>query len=191
MTGKLLSFLGVVVVLAGAYLVALDLARSMRLSPGGDGGTADIGGPKIVLRGVEMIEAREEGPVYRLRSDDASYSAMSALVVASGVTLTLSERMGDIVVTAPAASWNMNEGRVDLGEGATARNDRGWTASSPRAIIDLRSEEIAAEEASLAAPGVTVTGSNLRWRWREGTMALDSPRSRIIPRTMPAPGKRR
>ncbi|MGZ8439975.1 MAG: hypothetical protein ACXWXD_04240 [Candidatus Deferrimicrobiaceae bacterium] len=190
MTGKLLSFLGVVVVLAGAYLVALDLARSMRLTPGGDGGTADIGGPKIVLRGVEMIEAREEGPAYRLRSDDASYSAMSARVVASGVTLTLKERKGDIVVTAPAASWDMNEGRVDLDEGASARNDRGWTASAPRAVIDLRSEEIAAEEASLAAPGVTVTGSNLRWRWREGTMALDSPRSRIIPRTMLAPGKR-
>ena len=190
MTGKLLSFLGVVVVLAGAYLVALDFARSMRLSPGGDGGTTDIGGPKIVLRGVEMIETREEGAAYRLRSDDASYSAMSALVVASGVTLTLSERKGDIVVTAPAASWNMNEGRVDLGEGATARNDRGWTASAPRAIIDLRSEEIAAEEASLAGPGVTVTGSNLRWRWHEGTMALDSPRSTIIPRTIPVPGKR-
>ena len=190
MKGKLLSFLGVVAVLAGAYLLALDLARSLRLPPGGDGGTADIGGPKIVLRGVEMIEAHREGPVYRLRSDDASYSAMSARVAASGVTLTLKEREGDIVVTAPAASWNMNEGRVGLDEGASARNDRGWTASAPRAIIDLRSEVIAAEEASLAAPGVTVTGSNLRWRWREGTMALDSPRSRIISQNLPAPGKR-
>src|SRR4030065_376958 len=54
-TGKVLSFLGVVVVLAGAYLVALDLARSMRLTPGGDGGTVDIGGPKMVLRGGEVI----------------------------------------------------------------------------------------------------------------------------------------
>jgi len=188
--GKLLSFLGVVAVLAGAYLLALDLARSLRLPPGGDGGTADIGGPKIVLRGVEMIEVHREGPVYRLRSDDASYSVMSARVVASGVTLTLKEREGDIVVTAPAAAWNMNEGRVGLDEGASARNDRGWTASAPRAIVDLRSEVIAAEEASLAAPGVTVTGSNLRWRWREGTMALDSPRSRVIPRNLPAPGKR-
>ena len=190
MTGKLLSFLGVVAVLAGAYLLALDIARSLRFPPGGDGGTADIGGPKIVLRGVEMVEARGEGPVYRLRSDDASYSATSAHMVASGVTLTLPEREGDIVVTALTASWDMNAGRVDLDEGASARNGRGWTASAPRAIIDLRSEVIAAEEASLAAPGVTVTGSNLRWRWREGTVALDSPRSRINPRNVPAPGKR-
>jgi hypothetical protein len=188
--GKLLWFLGVVAVLAGVYLLALDLARSFRLPPAGDGGTADIGGPKIVLRGVEMIEVHREGPVYRLRSDDASYSAMSARVVASGVTLTLSERGGDIVVTAPVASWNMNEGRVGLDEGVSARNDTGWAASTPRAIIDLRSGVISAEEAGLTAPGVTVTGSNLRWRWREGTMALDSPKSRIIPENMPALGKR-
>jgi hypothetical protein len=190
MKGKLLSFLGVVAVLAGVYLLALNLARNLRLPPGGDGGTAEISGPKVVLHGVEMIEVHREGPVYRLRSDDASYSVMSARVVASGVTLTLSEREGDIVVTAPVASWNMNEGRVDLDEGASARNDTGWAASAPRAIIDLRSEVITAEAASLAAPGVTITGSNLRWRWREGTMALDSSRSRIIPRNLPAPGKR-
>lgn len=190
MTGKLLSFLGVVAVLAGAYLLALDLARSLRIpAPGGED-PADIGGPKIVLRGVEMTEARGEGPVYRLRSDDASYSAAAARMVASGVALTLPEREGEIVVTALSASWDMNEGRVDLAEGASARNGRGWTASAPRAIIDLRSEVIAAEEASLAAPGVNVEGTNLRWRWREGTVALDSPRSRIIPRNVPAPGKR-
>jgi hypothetical protein len=188
--GKLLWFLGVFAVLAGVYLLALDLARSFRLPPAGDGGTADIGGPKIVLRGVEMIEVHREGPVYRLRSDDASYSAMSARVVASGVTLTLAERGGAVVVTAPVASWNMNEGRVGLDEGVSARNDTGWAASAPRAIIDLRSGVISAGEAGLAAPGVTVTGSNLRWRWREGTMALDSPRSRIIPENMPALGKR-
>jgi hypothetical protein len=188
--GKLLSVLGVFAVLAGVYLMALGLARSLRLSPGGDGGTADIGGPKVVLHGVEMIEVHREGPVYRLRSDDASYSVRAASVVASGVTLTLKEREGDIVVTAPAASWNMNEGRVDLDEGASVRNDTGWTASAPRVIIDLRSEVIAAKEASLAAPGVTITGSNLRWRWREGTVALDSSRSRIIPRNLPVPGKR-
>ena len=190
MTGKLLSFLAVAAVLAGAYLVALGLARSLRLTTGGDGAPADIGGPKIVLRGGEMIETRGEEPVYRLRSDDASYSPMSGHVVASGVTLTLLKREGDIVVTAPTASMDMNKGRVDLDEGASLRNGRGWTASAPRAIIDLRSEEISAEEASLAAPGMTVTGSNLRWRWREGTMALDSPKSRIIPQNLPASGKR-
>jgi hypothetical protein len=190
MKGKLLSFLAVFAAIAGAYMLALGLARNLRLSPAGDGGPADLGGPKIVLRGVEMIEVRAEGPVHRLRSDEASYSALSASVAAKGVTLTLAERKGDIVVTAPAASWDMNEGRVDLDEGASARNDRGWAASAPRAVIDLRSGLISADEAGLEAPGVKVAGKNLRWRWRDGAMELDSPRSTIIPRDLRAPGKR-
>ena len=189
MTGKLLSALAVAAMFAGAYLLALDLSRRTLLSPGGSGRAAGGDGPQIILRGVEMIEERREGTVYRLVSDDASYSFLAGRVVASVVTLALREREGTIVVTAPVASWNLNEGRIDLPEGASARNARGWTASAPRASIDLKAEVITAGEAGLSGPGVTVAGSNLRWRWHEGTMELDSPRSRIFPRGEPGPGR--
>ncbi len=109
---------------------------------------------------------------------------------ASGVTLALSEPEGNIVVTAPVASWSMNEGRIDLADGASARNDAGWTATARRARVDLQSAVISADAASLTGPGVTVEGNNLRWSWDEGTITLESPKSTILPRDVTAPGKK-
>jgi hypothetical protein len=179
-TGKLLSGLAASAILAGVYLMALNLASSPRL-PAVVRAEADDAGPQIVLREVEMVEAGPGGRFYRLVSDDATYSFRSGQVFASGVTLSLRQQGGDVVVTASIASWNMSEGRIELAEGASAGNGLGWTASAPMASIDLKSEVISAEEASLAGPGITVTGRNLRWRWHDGTVALDSPRSRILP----------
>ena len=68
-------------------------------------------------------------------------------------------------------------------------NDTGWIATAPRASVDLKSEVIMADEARLSGPGFTVKGRNLRWRWQDRTVALDSPRSSILPGKVLAPGR--
>jgi hypothetical protein len=188
--GRLLSGVAVVLLFAGAYLIALNVAREARLNAPGNSQGGDAVGPQIILRGVEMVEMRREGQVYRLVSDNASYSIRSGYAFASNVTLLLKEREGDVVVTAPEASWDMNEGRIDLGKGASAKDGLGWTAVSPRAGVDLNAEVITAEDARVEGPGLSVEGSNLRWRWQDGTVVLDSPKSRILPGKVRAPEKR-
>lgn len=188
MTGKLLSWLAAAALLAGAGLLVRDLPTGASSSAKGSG-DADNGGPQIILRGVEMVEARREGQVYRLISGNALYSVQSGQALASDVILVLNERKGDIVVTAPVASWNMKEGRIDLARGGSATSGAGWSAVSPRASVDLKSEEIHAEEASLSGPGLTIEGNGLRWHWQDGKVELDSPRSSIHPGRDLAPGR--
>ncbi len=188
MTRKLFSWLSAAALLAGACLMVLDMSTGTSSSTKGSGEAVDSG-PQIVLRGVVMVEARQERQVYRLVSDNASYSVRSGQAIASNVTLVLKEREGDVIVTAPVASWNMKESRIDLAMGASAANGAGWTAISPRASVDLKSEVITAEEASLTGPGLTVVGNKLRWRWQDGKVELDSPRSSIKSGRGLAPGK--
>ncbi len=190
MIGRLLSGVAVVLLFAGAYLMALNVAREARRTAPGDSQAGDAVGPQIILRGVEMVEMRRGGQVYRLVSDNASYAIRSGYAFASNVTLVLKEREGDVVVTAPEASWDMNEGRIDLGKGASAKDGFGWTAVSPRAGVDLNAEVITAEDARVEGPGLSVEGSNLRWRWQDGTVELDSPKSRILPEKVRIPEKR-
>lgn len=189
MTGKLVSGLVAVAALAGAYLLALDLASGTRLVAENRAEEAGAG-PQVVLRGVEVIETRRGGKVYRLVSDEALYAVLASRVTASVVTLALAERNGGIVVTAPVLAWNMEDGRIDLVQGASARNGGGWTASAPGARIDLKSREITAEEAVLSGPGVTVAGRNLRWRWHDGSMDLDFPRSTVLPGKVRSPERK-
>ena len=160
------------------------LALAMSTAPGSSANGSvhpDGGSPQIVLRGVEMAEARQGGQVYRLVADNASYAVRSGRALASDVTLVLKEREGNVVVTAPVASWNMNENRIDLPMGATAKGEAGWTAVSPRASVDLKEEVIRAEEASLSGPGLMVEGNTLRWRWRDGKVELLEPKSSVVP----------
>lgn len=188
MIGKVLSVLAAVALIAGAYLLVQNLSGSLHLLPeernGGNGG-----GPKIILRVVEIVEMHPEGQTYRLASDNASYSISLGRVVASGVRLSLRERGENVMASAPLAFWDLNNGRIDLTKGAAVGNGTGWTATAPRASIDLKSEVIMAEEARLAGPGFTVEGRNLRWRWQDSTVALDSPRSIILPGRVLTPGR--
>lgn len=188
MIAKVLSGLAVVLVLTGVYLVALETARTTPPSSGSRPDESDATGPQIALRGVEMIEFRAQGPAYRLASDEAFYSVLSGRLSARGVTLLLPERSGDVVMKAPEASWDMVDGQVAFPEGASAESDGAWTASVPEARVDLRNEVIAAATARLAGPGMTVEGTHLRWYWREGRVALDSPRSSVLPGKVLAPG---
>jgi hypothetical protein len=190
-TGRLLSAVAVLLLFAGAYVVALNMTGEGRFSgPKDSSQDAGAGGPQIVLRGVEMVEMRREGQVYRLLSDNASYSIRVGHASASNVTLVLKEREGDVVVTAPVASWDMDEGRIDLPRGASARDGSGWSAVFPGAVVDLDAEVITAEDARFEGPGLTVAGRNLRWRWQDGTVALDSPRSSILPVRVRAPERK-
>ncbi len=188
MIAKVLSGLIVALLLAGIYLVALDVARSTPPSSGPAQGEAEGPGPRIELRGVEMVEFRRESPAYRLASDEALYSVLSERLSARGVTLLLPERSGNVVMKAPEASWDLVDGRVTFPEGASAESAGAWTASVPEADVDLRSQVIAAATARLSGPGLTVQGTHLRWHWRDGRVALDSPRSRVLPGKIRVPG---
>jgi hypothetical protein len=188
MTGRLLSWLAAAALLVGACLLILDLSTSTSSSTKGSVDAFDSG-PQIILRGVVMVEARRERQVYRLVSDNASYSVRSGQAIASDVTLVLKEQEGDVVVTAPMASWNMKEERIELAMGASAASGTGWKAVSPRASVDLKSEVFISEEASLSGPGITVVGNKLRWHWQDGKVELDSPRSSILPGRKLAPGR--
>jgi len=188
MIWKLFSWFAAAALLAGAGLLVLAMSTGTSSSTQGTGDAGDSG-PQIILRGVVMVEAHRERQVYRLVSDNASYSVWEGQAIASDVTLVLKERDGDVIVTAPMASWDMKEGRIDLAMGASAVNGAGWTAISPHASVDLKSEVITAEEASLSGPGLTVVGNNLRWRWQDGKMELDSPESSIDPGRNLAPGR--
>ena len=189
MIGKLLSGLAAAALIVGAYLLLQNLSEVPHPLPEGRNG-GNGSGPKIILRVVEIVEVHPEGQTYRLASDNASYSISLGRVVASDVRLTLRERGENVVASAPLASWDLNNGRIDLAKGAAVENGTGWTATAPRASIDLKSEVITAEEASLAGPGFTVEGRNLRWRWQDSTVALDSPRSSFLPGRVLAPGKK-
>lgn len=187
MTKKLLIAAGVAALLAGGYLAALDTAKTVSLFSDREASARGAMGPQIVLQGVEMLEIRGEEAMYRLDSDTASYSVADGRISASGVTLTFRERSGDIVVRASAAAWRMEAGRIDLDEVVSVANKTGWTASAPSATVDLRSQVIVAQEAKLSAPGLTVAGNNLQWRWSEGRMTLDSPKSSVLPRLVSPP----
>lgn len=185
MIGKLVPVLAAALV-AGACGPAQNQSGEPRPLPERENG----GGPKVILRVVEIVEMRPDGGTYRLASDDASFSIPPETVDASGVRLWLREREGAVVATAPRASWDLNDGRIDLAEGAAVENGAGWNATAPRASIDLKSEVIAAEDALLAGPGFTVEGRNLRWRWQDGAVELDSPRSNILPGSVLGPERR-
>ncbi len=188
MIGKLTWGLAAVAFLAGAYLLVQNLSESPRPLPEGRN-VGNGGGAKIILRVVEIVEVHSEGRIYRLASDNASYSIPLGRVVASGVRLSLQERGENVVASAPSASWDLNDGRIDLTKGVAVENGTGWTATAPQASVDLKSEVIMAEKARLAGPGITVEGRNLRWWWQDRTVALDSPRSSILPGRVQAPGR--
>ena len=189
MIGKPLWGLAAAVFLAGAYLLVQSLSESPPSLPEGRGG-GNGEGAKIILHTVELVEVRPEGRVYRLASDIASYSILLGRVVASGVTLSLRERGEDVVASAPSASWDLDNGRIDLAKGVSVENGAGWIATAPRASVDLNSEVITADEARFSGPGFTVKGRNLRWRWQDRTVALDFPRSDILPGRVLAPGRK-
>lgn len=138
--------------------------------------------PEVVLQGMEMREIRGEGAQYRLLSDRATYRLQTGKVSAVGVTLELPGAAGNVTVRAPKASWDTKTGQVLLPEGGTAENGAGWAAAVGEARVSLPDRQMtAAGAARLSGPGLSVAGSDLVWRWREGKVALQQPKTRIEP----------
>ncbi len=76
----------------------------------------------------------------------------------------------------------MDEGRLLLSGGAVARAPGPWEGTTASADVDIRGRVMSASgPAEVRGPGLTVTGRNLSWRWGEGIVSLDAPKSRIEP----------
>lgn len=163
-------------ILAGVALILVAVASRETGPRDGGGKAADRPeGPEIVLSGVEMREIGKEGTQYRLAAGRVSYLVRSRVLSAGASTLYLPGASGGTVVRAPKAAWEMGPGRITLAEGGTAENGAGWSAAVPEADLSLpRRVMTAAGPARLSGPGLSVTGDNLVWRWREGKLALSN-----------------
>ncbi|HEY7585180.1 MAG TPA: hypothetical protein VH866_01580 [Candidatus Deferrimicrobiaceae bacterium] len=178
---RMISF-ALLVAVAGAVGV---LVATYGISPGPRGIGERPGSqaePEVILRDVVMREIRKEGAQYRLVSDQAAYLLQTGRVAASGVTLEMSGAAGNPVVRAPKASWDMQTGQIILPEGGSARTGEGWSASVPAAILSLPEQTMTARgKAVLSGPDLSIAGDNLVWRWRDGKIALEAPKTRLVP----------
>lgn len=175
--------LGIVAVLllAGTYWVALQAAvRTKEASDNGDI-AAEFREPEILLSGVNVREIRNDGRTDRVLARRASYRLLSGNLLAEQVQFTVEDGNGSVEVEAPRMFWDMQAGRVDLPQGGSARNGSGWSARLPDARIDLPGRMLTATRATLTLPGIRVDGSELVWRWKNGTVELASPQSRLLP----------
>lgn len=176
---------------ACAWLSALALAAIVsgcggRPAAGPSGRNGDAG-PELTVSGMEMTEVRPAGVRYRLLADRATYALAGKTVKATGVTFTLREQAGDVRVTAPAATWDVEAQRAAFPEGCNAAYPGGYSAAVPAAGLDLRGRILTASGPSVfSGPGFTVKGDDFVWRWREGKADLKNTKSVIAPAGMPA-----
>lgn len=170
-----------VLLLAGAYWLALETATRAREATDNGGRAAGYREPEILLHGVEVREVRKGGRTDRVLARQASIAVRSRDLSAEQVTFVTENGNGKIVVEAPRVSWDMREGRLDLPEGGTVRNGSGWSAEAPDARIDLPGRVLTANRATFSIPGIRVAGRGLVWRWGDGIVELASPESRVLP----------
>jgi hypothetical protein len=150
--------------------------------PFGFSAAGSLSEPEVILQGVEMREIRNEGAPNKATSAQATYSLLSNRFSGTDVTLELPDKGGEMVVRAPIASWDMKTGRIFLPDGGTAESSAGWSAAVDSAKLSLPERMLTSEgKATLSGPGLTVVGDNLVWNWREGTVALDQAKTRILP----------
>jgi hypothetical protein len=129
-----------------------------------------------------MREIRKGGDQYRVSSENATYLLQSGRFSGTGVTVELPGTAGEMVVRAPKASWDMQTRQIFLPEGGSAENAAGWSAAVEAARLFLAEQVLtAAGKARVRGPGLSVVGDNLVWRWREGTVALEMPQTRLEP----------
>lgn len=163
-------------------LAAISLKVSGPEGPFGFSAAGSRSEPEVILQGVEMREIRKEGAPYKASSEQATYSLLSRRFSGTGVTLELSGNGEVIVVRAPTASWDMQAGRIFLPEGGSAESRTGWSAAVAVAYLSLPERMLtSAGKARLTGPGLSVVGDNLVWNWREGTLALELPKTRLEP----------
>ena len=176
-----ISFGALFAVLGGIGLLAVISSKGP--GPQGPWEPSDAGAPsepEVILRNVEMREIRNEGTQYRLFSDQATYLLLAGRFSATGVILELPGGVGEVVVRAPKASWDLQNGQIFLPEGGSAENDTGWAAAIAAANLSLPERILTATgKARLSGPGLSVVGDNLVWHWREGKVSLEMPKTRF------------
>lgn len=178
------SIAALLAVLGGLVLIASItwLGGGATLGNGGITAVESRPEPEIVLQDVDMVEIRKGEAPNRLLSEHATYHVFAGDLSASGVTIRLPGRQGDVVLRTPEAHWDLRAGRIALPVGGTAENGGGWSATVVSGNINLRERILTAHgEARLAGPGLTIEGDNLVWRWRDGKMELERPKTRVLP----------
>jgi hypothetical protein len=178
------AFIAVLLAALGGIglLAAISLKGAGSKGPFGISAAGSRPEPEVILQGVEMREIRKEGAPYKASSEYATYSILSSRFSGTGVTLELSGNGEEMVVRAPTASWDMRTGRIFLPEGGSAENRTGWSAAVASAYLSLPERMLSsAGKARLSGPGLSVVGDNLVWSWREGTVALELPKTLLSP----------
>ncbi|MBI5577074.1 MAG: hypothetical protein HY896_12020 [Deltaproteobacteria bacterium] len=180
---RLIFLAGLLAVLGGvAFAVFFPWRQAGTTDSGAFAGAESPAGPEIVLHDVEMREIRRGEATYRLVSERATYRVIPEKVSASGVTVVLQGKRGEVVVRAPEARWDMRMGQIVLPAGGTAEDRAGWSAFVDSARISLATSVFSAPgEARLSGPGLAVAGDNLVWNWMEGKMELERPKTRVLP----------
>jgi hypothetical protein len=184
MLRRTVSLAALAAALGGIGLLAAisALAPGSRWTRGPSVVAAPPAEPEVVFQGMEMREIRGEGSPYRFIADRANYRFLTGKVSASGVTLELPGAVENVTVRAPTALWDTKTGQVVLPEGGSAENGAGWSAEVASARLSLPDRQMTAEGAArLTGPGLSVAGSELVWKWREGKMALRQPKTRLEP----------
>lgn len=145
-------------------------------------------GPEIRLWPVEVRELHDDGGWNRLDAGEAVYSYLRKTVDGSDVTVSVGAGAAfrGAVLRAPRAFWDLEAKTVRLPDGGTARGEGGWSGELSHATLDFAGRILRAAGASaVSGPGFEVAGTNLEWRWTDGKITMDSPRSRIAPAARP------
>ncbi len=180
-----MSRVAVVSVLLLSSALSVGCSGSSSRNPGSTGaGESD---PELVMSGMVMTEVRPSGVRYRLDADRATYALAGKTVTASGITFALREQAGEVRVTAPAVTWDVEAQSAAFPGGCEAGYPGGYSARVQVAGLDLRDRVFSAfGPATFSGPGFTVDGADLVWRWREGKADLKQPKSVIAPGAIPA-----
>jgi len=178
---RVVSFAALLAVLGGiALLFAISVKGPGQQGPGEPSDAGSQAEPEVILRDMVMREVRKEGAQYRLSSEQATYLLLAGKLSATGVTLELPGTSGEVVVRAPKASWDMQNRQIFLPEGGSAENGAGWSAAVAAANLSLPERILTAPGmARFSGPGLSVVGDNLVWRWGEGKVALELPKTRL------------
>lgn len=185
--GRGVFLAAVCAVLAGiGVLAAISMENNGPRGPFDPSAAGFPSEPEVFLYGVELREIRNGGAPSRITSDNAIYRPLSGKGSGSSVTLEIPGSAGELTVRAPKASWDMSAGQVFLPDGASAQDGTGWSASVVSARFSFRERVLTAPgKAWLSGPGLSVVGDDLVWNVRDGSWALNQPKTRLDPSRAP------
>jgi hypothetical protein len=147
-------------------------------------------GPDIRLGPAEVREFHEDGSWNRLEADAAVYEYARRILTGRGVVVyPMGGPLRGATMRAPSASWDFDRAVVSFPEGGSVAREGGWTGELSPAVLDIAGRVLRVPgAATLSGPGFSVHGMNLVWSWTEGTITMDSPRSRL--KTSPPPRRK-